>query len=82
MQVEDELAQFSPPKETLLTIGVFDGVHLGHKFLISEVVSLAARQNLLSCVITFRQHPRDLLSPKIKLLYLCSVPERIQLLEK
>ena len=29
MQIEDELAQFSPPKETLLTIGVFDGVHLG-----------------------------------------------------
>ena len=81
MQVEDELAQFSPPKETLLTIGVFDGVHLGHKFLISRVVNLAARQNLLSCVITFRQHPRDLLSPKTKLLYLCTVPERIQLLK-
>ena len=81
MQVENELAQFSPPKETLLTIGVFDGVHLGHKFLISEVVSLAAGQNLLSCVITFRQHPRDLLSPKTKLLYLCSVPERIKLLK-
>ena len=81
MQVEDELAQFSPPKETLLTIGVFDGVHLGHKFLISEVVSLAARLNLLSCVITFRQHPRDLLAPKSKLLYLCDVTERIQLLK-
>ena len=81
MQVEEELAQFSPPKETLLTIGVFDGVHLGHKFLISKVVSLAARQNLLSCVITFRQHPRDLLSPKTKLLYLCSIPERIKLLK-
>ena len=81
MQIEDELAQFSPPQETLLTIGVFDGVHLGHKFLISELVRLAARQNLLSCVITFRQHPLDLLSPKNKLLYLCSVPERIQLLK-
>ena len=70
MQVDDELAQFLPPKETLLTIGVFDGVHLGHKFLISKLVNLAARQNLLSCVITFRQHPRDLLSPKTKLLFL------------
>jgi riboflavin kinase/FMN adenylyltransferase len=81
MQIEDELAQFSPPKETLLTIGVFDGVHLGHKFLISKVVNLAKKENLLSCVITFRQHPRDLLSPKSKLLYLCSVEERIQLLK-
>jgi riboflavin kinase/FMN adenylyltransferase len=81
MQVDDELAQFLPPKETLLTIGVFDGVHLGHKFLISKLVSLAARQNLLSCVITFRQHPRDLLSTKTKLLFLSSLAEREQLLK-
>ena len=81
MQVEQELAQFSPQKETLLTIGVFDGVHLGHKFLISKLVSLAAKQNLLSGVVTFRQHPRELLSPKTKLLYLCSVKEREQLLK-
>ena len=81
MQVDNELAQFLPPKETLLTIGVFDGVHLGHKFLISKLVSLAARQNLLSCVITFRQHPRDLLSPKTKLLYLSTLPERERLLK-
>jgi len=64
MQIEDELAQFTPPAGTLLTIGVFDGVHIGHKFLISNVVNLANKQKLLSCVITFRQHPRDLLAPK------------------
>jgi riboflavin kinase/FMN adenylyltransferase len=81
MQIEDELAQFTPAAGTLLTIGVFDGVHLGHKSLISNVVQLANRQKLLSCVITFRQHPRDLLAPKNKLLYLCSVEERIRLLK-
>jgi len=81
MQIEDELAQFSPPKETLLTIGVFDGVHLGHKFLISKLVNLAARQHLLSGIVTFRQHPRDLLAPKNKLLFLCNVEERVQLLK-
>jgi len=42
----------------LLTIGVFDGVHLGHKFLISKLVNLAHEQNLLTALITFRQHPR------------------------
>ena len=81
MQVDDELAQFSPPAETLITIGVFDGVHLGHKFLISKLVNLAAKQHLLSGIVTFRQHPRDLLAPKNKLLFLCSVEERVQLLK-
>jgi riboflavin kinase/FMN adenylyltransferase len=81
MQVDDELAQFSPPAETLITIGVFDGVHLGHKFLISKLVNLAARQHLLSGIVTFRQHPRDLLAPKNKLLFLCNVEERVQLLK-
>ena len=81
MQVDDELAQFSPPAETLITIGVFAGVHLGHKFLISKLVNLAARQHLLSGIVTFRQHPRDLLAPKNKLLFLCNVEERVQLLK-
>jgi riboflavin kinase/FMN adenylyltransferase len=81
MQVEQELAQFSPQRETLLTIGVFDGVHLGHKLLISKLVDLAAKQNLLSGVVTFRQHPRTLLSPRTKLLYLITFAEREQLLK-
>ena len=81
MQADDELAQFSPPTETLITIGVFDGVHLGHKFLISKLVNLAAKQHLLSGIVTFRQHPRDLLAPKNKLLFLGSVEERVQLLK-
>lgn len=80
MQVEQELEQFSPLKETILTVGVFDGVHLGHKFLISKLVNLAHEYDLLSGIITFRQHPRDLLSPKTKLLYLCSIKEREELL--
>ena len=81
MQVEQELARFSPQKETILTIGVFDGVHLGHKFLISKLVELAAQHNLLNGVVTFRQHPREVLAPSTKLLYLVSFDERKRLLK-
>ena len=59
MLFEEELAAVSPEKETLLTIGVFDGVHLGHKYLISKLKKSAEQENLLSGVVTFRQAHLD-----------------------
>jgi riboflavin kinase/FMN adenylyltransferase len=82
MQVEEELARFSPEKDTLFTIGVFDGVHLGHRYLISQLVAQARRQGLLSGVVTFKQHPRELLSPHSRPSYLTTLEEREQLLKK
>ena len=81
MQIEQELAELSPGQDTLLTIGVFDGVHLGHKYLISLLRGLAWQRNLLSGVVTFRQHPKALLSPQTKLPSLTDLDQRIALLK-
>ena len=81
MPVEEELARLSPEKDTLLTIGVFDGVHLGHKYLISQLKEHARRQNLLAGVVTFRQHPQEVLSPQTKLPFLTDLDERTNLLK-
>jgi len=81
MQVEKELAELSPEKDMLLTIGVFDGVHLGHKYLISQLTEQASQQNLLSGVVTFRQHPQNMLSPQTRLPFLTSLTQRISLLK-
>jgi riboflavin kinase/FMN adenylyltransferase len=80
--VEEELARFLPERETLLTVGVFDGVHLGHKYLVSKLQEEAGRKNLLSGVVTFRQHPEELLLPRTRLPFLTRFEERIHLLEK
>jgi riboflavin kinase/FMN adenylyltransferase len=82
MQVEEELARFSPEKDMLITVGVFDGVHLGHRYLISNLVSRAKQQGLLSGVVTFKQHPRELLSPHSRPSYLTTLAEREQLLKR
>lgn len=79
--MEEELAGFSPDKEMLLSIGVFDGVHLGHKFLISRLKELAHKKGLGSAIITFRQHPQEILSPRSRLPLLTSVDRRIELLK-
>ena len=81
MPVEEELAKISPEKDMLLTIGVFDGVHLGHKYLISQLTEHARRQNLLSGVVTFSSHPREVLSPQAKLSYLTNLAEKVSLLK-
>ncbi len=82
MTVEEELAVFSLEKGTLLTVGVFDGVHLGHRRLLSELVGQAARMRLLSGVVTFRQHPEDMLSKGRKLPFLTDLDSRLRLLRE
>ncbi len=81
MLVEEELARFSPGRDTLLTVGVFDGVHLGHKYLISKLREQAGQRNLLSGVVTFHQHPEELLLPRTRLPFLTGIEGRINLLK-
>ena len=57
-----------------VTVGFFDGVHAGHRFLIRELKKHAAERNLKSCVITFRQHPRKVLQADFQ-PQLLSTPE-------
>ncbi|MBI2979266.1 MAG: bifunctional riboflavin kinase/FAD synthetase [Chloroflexi bacterium] len=81
MPVEQELGNLSLDRDTLLTIGVFDGVHRGHQHLISQLMKQARQQNLLGGVVTFRQHPQEILSPRTRLPYLTSVDEKVRLLK-
>ena len=81
MQVEEELGKLPAEKDMLLTIGVFDGVHLGHRYLISQLTELARQQGLLSGVVTFRQHPQEVLSPQTRLPFLTDLAQRTNLLK-
>jgi riboflavin kinase/FMN adenylyltransferase len=80
MLVEEELAGISPEKNTAITIGVFDGVHQGHKYLLAQLKKQAEEKDLLTGVVTFRQHPEDVLFPKGKLPFLTDMKTRMELL--
>ena len=67
----------------VVTLGIFDGVHLGHKALITSLLSRARSVKGESVIITFYPHPRAVLSDdNTRLAFLTSQGEKISLLEK
>ena len=65
------------PKGLVATLGFFDGVHLGHRHLISQVVNEAKRLNRESAVITFPVHPRKVLDKDYQPPLLCGFDEKV-----
>jgi riboflavin kinase/FMN adenylyltransferase len=63
-----------------VTIGVFDGVHLGHRALLNQLVSTARSEGLTATVVTFSNHPQSVLNPPAPQL-LTTVEERLALLK-
>jgi riboflavin kinase / FMN adenylyltransferase len=63
-----------------LTIGNFDGVHLGHQAMLAELKRGAARLNLPACVLTFEPHPREFFAPDKAPARLTSLREKLELL--
>ncbi len=65
-----------------VSIGVFDGVHLGHQKIFNRLVSEAARKNLEPVAVTFEPHPLSVLAPGKAPKYLCSMDERLAYLQE
>ena len=80
MNIDQELGGFTPDRESVLTIGVFDGVHRGHRRLISHLMEEAGRIGLLAGVVTFRNHPASVLQHDFEPRYLTTLDERVGLM--
>lgn len=72
----------SLPEPCVATIGFFDGVHKGHRSLIGQVRAEAAVAGLSSAIITFEQHPRQVLHADFVPELLTTLPEKIELLRQ
>jgi len=81
VQALSELSELAIEQDTMLTIGVFDGVHLGHRSLLNELSAKASTRNLASGVVTFKRHPLETLALDSKITYLTSLAERLDLIK-
>lgn len=69
-------------KNSIVTIGIFDGVHIGHRAVIETVVREAKAAGLRSIVITFDPHPLKVLNPRHVIPSLISLKHRIELIKR
>lgn len=81
MKIHHSIQAFEANKPTIVTIGTFDGVHLGHKKILEQIIENASSQNCESLVLTFFPHPRMVLNEGTEMKQLNTLNEKINLLE-
>lgn len=80
MKIVNSIKSFNANKPTIVTIGTFDGVHLGHKKILEKIVENAHSQNCESLVLTFFPHPRTILQADSEMKQLNTLAEKTNLL--
>lgn len=82
LNIFHSINEFSSPKKTILTLGTFDGVHIGHKKILDKVINSTENSKYESIVLTFFPHPRMVLQENSEIKLLNTIEEKIDLLEK
>ena len=82
LNIFHSINDFRSTKKTVLTLGTFDGVHIGHKKILERVIQNAENKDLESLVLTFFPHPRMVLNGQSDIKLLNTIEEKIDLLEK
>ena len=79
MEIFNTLADIKEPfADSFVTIGNFDGVHLGHHMLFSEVVSRAYQKQGTSVVVTFEPHPLQVIRPEIGIKLISTYEQKVE----
>ena len=75
------ISKFKNTLPTAITIGTFDGVHIGHRQILERLINNAKHANLNSVLVTFFPHPRMILQKESNLKLLNTLDEKIEILE-
>ena len=81
LKIFNSIESFNATKPTIVTIGTFDGVHLGHQKIVAQITKNAHALNCESLVLTFFPHPRMVLQEGTEMKQLNTLNEKIALLD-
>jgi len=83
MEIIHSLESLNPLRGSVLTLGSYDGIHRGHREILSSVVHHARARGIPSVLVTFDPHPRHVLEKDREILpMLMSVDEKLEIIEE
>ena len=82
LNIFHSINDFTSTKKTILTLGTFDGVHIGHKKILNKLTQNTENEKYESLVLTFFPHPRMVLQEHSDIKLLNTIAEKINLLKK
>lgn len=82
MKEYSSASSYTNTRPSAVTIGTFDGVHLGHRAILERLVKTATDENLDSVLLTFFPHPRMVLQKDVQLKLINTIDERKELIKK
>lgn len=82
LKVIENYKNFTSTKKSVVTIGTFDGVHIGHQKILEQLIATAKKENANSVLLTFFPHPRMVLQKDNSIKLINTIDERIEILQK
>ena len=82
LKTYSSIHSFTTKKKTIVTIGTFDGVHVGHKKILEKIIQNTNNNDYESLVLTFFPHPRTVLQTGTEMKQLNTIDEKSNLIEK
>jgi len=82
VKIYNNVSEFDASIPTVVTIGTFDGVHLGHRKIIKRLIDSAKKENLETALLTFYPHPRMVLQQSSDLKLINTIAERKMILKE
>ncbi len=82
MRVFKSLEAYNLTEKSCITIGTFDGVHVGHQKVVKQLISIAKKESSISVLLTFFPHPRMVLQGSEDFKLINTIDERIERLSK